>query len=100
MNHDRLLLGSFIVYSTSFWPLLHVGTEITSSFLEWCPLYYIVKFPTVQDRVFSEIKDKVGLDRPVNLRDQDQLPYAMAVLEEIQRHNEIKFPSMTSFSKW
>ena len=63
------------------------GTETTASFLEWC-IYYMVKYPEVQEKIFKEIETKVGLSQNVNLRDQEQLPYTMAVLEEIQRHNE------------
>ena len=63
-----------------------LGTETTASFLEWC-IYYLVKFPEVQEKMFKEIDEKIG-SRSVNLKDKENLPYGRAVIEEITRHNE------------
>ncbi|XP_072039543.1 cytochrome P450 2C11-like [Amphiura filiformis] len=60
------------------------GTETTSTTLRWA-LLYMLKYPDVQKRVHEEIDSVVGRDRLPKLSDKTNLPYTVAVIEEIQR---------------
>jgi cytochrome P450 len=46
---------------------------------------YMAKFPQVQERVYTEIKDKVGTARSVMLKDKPDLVYTNAVILEVMR---------------
>ncbi|CAG5115327.1 unnamed protein product [Candidula unifasciata] len=64
--------------------LFTAGTETTSTTIYWCVLY-MLNYPEVQEKVFCEIKDTVGTDRPPTIQDKNQLTYLNAVILETQR---------------
>lgn len=74
--------------------LFGAGTETTSTTIYWCVLY-LLKHPDVQDKVYLEIKDKVGTDRAPNMQDKGQLTYLNAVIMESQRLASIVPLSLT-----
>ena len=64
--------------------MLTAGTDTTSTFLEWS-VAYLMKYPAVQEKVFTEIKNTIGLNRGATYSDRGQTPYCEAVMEEIMR---------------
>ncbi|CAG5115333.1 unnamed protein product [Candidula unifasciata] len=64
--------------------LFGAGTETTSTTIRWCILY-ILNNPSVQDKVYDEIKENVGTDRTVTIQDKSHLTYLNAVIMETQR---------------
>ncbi|KAL6476364.1 hypothetical protein MHYP_G00148630 [Metynnis hypsauchen] len=63
--------------------LFGAGTDTTAATLRWS-LLLMAKYPHVQDRVQEEIDRVVGGRQPV-MEDRKNLPYADAVMHEIQR---------------
>ena len=81
---------TIIIFYLSLSSVVHfTGTETTSSFLEWC-IFYSVKHPEVQDKIYEEIESKIG-NRDLTLRDSTELPYTMAFFEEVARHSPGKY---------
>uniref|UniRef100_A0A0B7BIS2 Cytochrome P450 n=1 Tax=Arion vulgaris TaxID=1028688 RepID=A0A0B7BIS2_9EUPU len=74
--------------------LFVAGTETTSTTIYWCILY-ILHNPEVQEKVYQEIKDKVGTDRTPTMQDKNQLTYLNAVIHETQRLGSIVPLSVT-----
>uniref|UniRef100_A0A0B7BT25 Cytochrome P450 n=1 Tax=Arion vulgaris TaxID=1028688 RepID=A0A0B7BT25_9EUPU len=74
--------------------LFEAGSETTSTTIYWCVLYMIVH-PDVQEKVYQEIKDKVGTDRAPTMQDKNQLTYLSAVINETQRLASIAPLSVT-----
>lgn len=68
------------------------GVDTTHKTLLWLFLY-MAKFPDVQEKVFTEIKDIVGTNRSVMLKDKPELVFTNAVLLEVMR-----FVSQVPFS--
>ncbi|CAG5115332.1 unnamed protein product [Candidula unifasciata] len=64
--------------------LFGAGTETTSTTIYWCILY-ILNHQKVQDKVYDEIKNKVGTFRTPTIHDKSQLTYLNAVIMETQR---------------
>lgn len=64
--------------------LFAAGTETTSTTIYWCILY-MLNYPDVQEKVYQEIKQKVGTNRVPTIQDKSQLTYLNAVICETQR---------------
>ncbi|BFZ06916.1 hypothetical protein BsWGS_09955 [Bradybaena similaris] len=64
--------------------LFGAGAETTSTSISWCILY-LLNNPGVQDKLYSEIKEKVGTDRPPSIQDKPKLKYVNAVIMETLR---------------
>ena len=64
--------------------LMLAGTDTSGTFLEWCFLF-MMQYPDVQERVFLEIKETIGLNRPPTCQDRSNTPYCEAVIEEMMR---------------
>ncbi|XP_006812434.2 cytochrome P450 2U1-like, partial [Saccoglossus kowalevskii] len=64
--------------------LFVAGTETTATTLNWALLLMILH-PSIQEKVFHEIKENVGMNRLPKLDDRKHLPYTEATLLEIQR---------------
>ncbi|ORZ03472.1 cytochrome P450 [Syncephalastrum racemosum] len=60
------------------------GSETTASTLEWL-IALLTNYPEVQDRVFQEIRENVGLDRLPDHTDETSLPYLQCVIHETLR---------------
>ncbi|XP_030577631.1 cytochrome P450 1A1 [Archocentrus centrarchus] len=66
--------------------LFGAGFDTISTALSWS-LMYFVAYPEIQDRVFEEIKEKVGLDRTPVISDRNNLPFLEAYILELFRHS-------------
>jgi cytochrome P450 len=78
--------------------LFEAGTETSSTTINWSVLYMVV-YPDVQEKVYQEIVDKVGTERPPTMQDKTQLTYLNAVITETQRLASIvslSFPHLCS----
>jgi len=63
--------------------LMGAGAETSTTTLRWAVLY-LVLYPQVQQRCFSEVMDNLG-ESTVSLEDTSRLQYCQAVIAEIQR---------------
>ena len=70
--------------------LFGAGANPVATTLSFCFLY-LAKNPEMQDRIFKEIEDNVGLDVTVTLEDQQRLPYTTAFIHEVLRISSINF---------
>lgn len=68
--------------------LFLAGTETTSSTINWC-LLYMLHFPEVREKVYAEMKDKIGTDRTPTIHDKTKLTYLNAVIAETLRLTSI-----------
>lgn len=68
--------------------LFIAGTETTSTTIYWC-LLFILHNPEVQDKVYHEIKEKIGTNRAPTIQDKTQMTYLNAVITETQRLGSI-----------
>ncbi|KAK0061232.1 cytochrome P450 2U1-like isoform X1 [Biomphalaria pfeifferi] len=68
--------------------LFIAGTETTSTTIMWC-LLYILHYPEVQQKIYKEIAEQIGTDRPPNIADKSNLKYLTAVIMEVQRKASI-----------
>ncbi|XP_076600470.1 cytochrome P450 1A1 [Chaetodon auriga] len=66
--------------------LFGAGFDTVSTALSWSVMY-MVAYPDIQERLFQEIKDNVGLDRTPLLSDRSNLPYLEAFMLELFRHS-------------
>ncbi|CAG5115325.1 unnamed protein product [Candidula unifasciata] len=64
--------------------LFVAGTETTSTTIYWCILY-MLHYPEIQEKVYQEIKQKVGTNRAPTIQDKPQMTYLNAVICETQR---------------
>ena len=64
--------------------LFFAGTDTTSSMLLWA-LAYIVNFPDIQEEMFNNIKEMIGLDRLPEVQDKTKIPLVDAFLKECLR---------------
>ena len=60
------------------------GTDTTATTLLWALLYFIY-YPDVQERLWEEINDVIGMLRLPTLEDRDKMPYCEAVITETLR---------------
>ncbi|KAK3597329.1 hypothetical protein CHS0354_010966 [Potamilus streckersoni] len=70
--------------------LFAAGTEAITVTILWSMLYLICK-PEAQDRMFSEIRNTVGLERLPSVQDKRDLVYTEAFIMEIMRHVQIGY---------
>ncbi|KAM9763024.1 cytochrome P450 2J6-like isoform 1-T1 [Menidia menidia] len=68
--------------------LFLAGSETTSKTLQW-GLIYLIKNPLIQDKVQAEIDRVVGQTRWATMADRPRMPFADAVIHEIQRMGNI-----------
>nr|QCF59602.1 CYP1 [Lutjanus argentimaculatus] len=66
--------------------LFGAGFDTISTALSWSVMY-MVAYPELQERLYQELKDKVGLDRTPLLSDRPNLPFLEAFILEILRHS-------------
>ena len=64
------------------------GSDGTFQPLIWI-IMYVVKNRKIQDRIYQEITDVIGVDRMPDLTDRDRMPYVEATIREVLRHSEI-----------
>ncbi|KAI8795725.1 cytochrome P450 2U1 isoform X1 [Biomphalaria glabrata] len=68
--------------------LFIAGTETTSTTIMWC-LLYMLHYPEVQKKIYKEIVEQIGTERPPNITDKSNLKYLAAVIMEVQRKASI-----------
>ncbi|XP_068432658.1 cytochrome P450 1A1 [Clinocottus analis] len=66
--------------------LFGAGFDTISTTLSWAVMY-LVAYPDIQERLYQELKDKVGLDRSPVLSDKSNLPSLEAFILELLRHS-------------
>uniref|UniRef100_A0A1A7X9X6 Cytochrome P450 1A n=3 Tax=Iconisemion striatum TaxID=60296 RepID=A0A1A7X9X6_9TELE len=66
--------------------LFGAGFDTVSTCLSWSVMY-LVAYPEIEQRLFEEIKDKIGLDRSPKLSDRNNLPLLEAFILELFRHS-------------
>nr|AFJ44751.1 cytochrome P4501A [Micropogonias undulatus] len=66
--------------------LFGAGFDTISTALSWSVMY-LVAHPEMQERLYQELKDTVGLDRSPRLSDRPSLPFLDAFILEIFRHS-------------
>uniref|UniRef100_A0A667ZFF8 Cytochrome P450 1A n=1 Tax=Myripristis murdjan TaxID=586833 RepID=A0A667ZFF8_9TELE len=66
--------------------LFGAGFDTISTALSWSVMY-LVAYPEIQERLYHELKDKVGLDRTPLLSDKPNLPLLDAFILELFRHS-------------
>uniref|UniRef100_A0A8C3AXD6 Cytochrome P450 1A n=1 Tax=Cyclopterus lumpus TaxID=8103 RepID=A0A8C3AXD6_CYCLU len=66
--------------------LFGAGFDTISTTLSWAVMY-LVAYPEIQERLYQELKDKVGLDRTPLLSDKPNLPFLEAFILELLRHS-------------
>ncbi|XP_069546448.1 cytochrome P450 1A1 [Brachyistius frenatus] len=66
--------------------LFGAGFDTISTALSWSVMY-LVAYPETQERLYQELKDKVGLDRSPVLSDKNNLPILEAFILEMFRHS-------------
>jgi cytochrome P450 family 2 subfamily J len=64
--------------------LFQAGTETSSTTIYWCILF-ILNYPHVQEKIFLEITDTIGVNRAPTMQDKSQMTYLNAVISETQR---------------
>ncbi|XP_022075235.2 cytochrome P450 1A1 [Acanthochromis polyacanthus] len=66
--------------------LFGAGFDTVSTALSWSVMYLVAN-PEMQERLYQEIKDNVGLDRTPLLSDKTKLPLLEAFILELFRHS-------------
>ncbi|KAF7212846.1 cytochrome P450 1A1 [Nothobranchius furzeri] len=66
--------------------LFGAGFDTISTGLSWSVMY-LVAYPEIEQRLFEEIKEKIGLDRTPKLSDRNNLPLLEAFILELFRHS-------------
>ncbi len=66
--------------------LIGAGLENSVNFVHWA-LFYMAKYPSVQDAMYREILDVLGHESTAAYAVRDRLPYSQAVMWEILRHS-------------
>ena len=68
--------------------LFFAGTDTTTTTLDWAILF-LCKCPHVQKRLHQEIEEHTGNSRRVSLSDRPNMPYTLALIDEILRYSSI-----------
>nr|ALD61437.1 cytochrome P450 family 1 subfamily A [Phalloceros caudimaculatus] len=66
--------------------LFGAGFDTISTGLSWAVIY-LVSYPEVQERLFQEIKEQIGLDHTPTLADRNNLPLLESFILELFRHS-------------
>ncbi|XP_007569272.1 cytochrome P450 1A1 [Poecilia formosa] len=66
--------------------LFGAGFDTISTGLSWAVMY-LVSYPEVEERLFQEIKEQIGLDRTPTLADRNNLPLLESFILELFRHS-------------
>ncbi|XP_056268642.1 cytochrome P450 1A1 [Pseudoliparis swirei] len=66
--------------------LFGAGFDTISTTLSWAVMY-LVAYPEIQERLYQELKDKVGLHRTPLLSDKQNMPFLEAFILELLRHS-------------
>jgi len=64
--------------------LFSAGTETTSTTIRWAILF-LATHPDIQEKLYQEIKEQVGVSALPSYADKTKLPFAEAVVMETQR---------------
>ncbi|KAF8376197.1 hypothetical protein PRIPAC_82626 [Pristionchus pacificus] len=78
--------------------LFNAGQETTTTTLRWSMLF-LAAHPEVQEKLRSEIHAHIGRDRIASMADKAKMPYASAVINEVQRCANIVAPNPILFHK-
>ncbi|RUS83558.1 hypothetical protein EGW08_008664 [Elysia chlorotica] len=76
LDEDNLALNVMNMFAA--------GTDTTSAAISWFMLA-MLHYPDVQEKIFVEISEVVGLDRAVTMHDRAKLNYTQAAIMETQR---------------
>ncbi|XP_052068662.1 cytochrome P450 2B4-like [Mytilus californianus] len=68
--------------------ILLAGTDTTATNIRWAILHLICK-PEIQERMFLEIQEVIGLERPPEMNDRLEMPYCDAVCNETMRVSNV-----------
>lgn len=74
--------------TTNIETIFGAGTDTSVMTIVWATLFFM-HCPEVQQKGYEEIKNKIGLDRPVGCDDRIALPYVEAILLEIWRRGNL-----------
>ncbi|TNN63999.1 Cytochrome P450 1A1 [Liparis tanakae] len=66
--------------------LFGAGFDTISTTMSWAVMY-MVAYPEIQERLYQELKDRVGLDRTPLLSDKENMPFLEAFILELLRHS-------------
>ncbi|CAN9506807.1 unnamed protein product [Ophioblennius macclurei] len=66
--------------------LFGAGFDTISTALSWS-LMYLVAYPEIEERIYQELKNNVGLDRSPRLSDRNKLPFMECFILEMFRHS-------------
>ncbi|XP_061169882.1 cytochrome P450 2J3-like [Saccostrea echinata] len=64
--------------------MFNAGTDTTATVIRWI-IAYLINYPDVQTKLRREIYDNLGKDRLPSLDDRSNLPYTLAVINEVLR---------------
>jgi cytochrome P450 len=64
--------------------MFNAGTDTTATVIRWI-IAYVINYPDVQSKLRREIHDTIGRERLPSLDDRSNLPYTMAVINEVLR---------------
>ena len=68
--------------------LFNAGAESTTNTIVFAVLY-MINFPDIQDRLYQEIKDFVGMNRTPDISDKSKLKFLSAFIMETQRFSGV-----------
>jgi len=69
----------------NFWILFLAGHDTTASALMW-HFYCLAKFPECQEKIYQEVIEAVGKDRPITYEDLSKFKYTDNFISEVLRY--------------